>query len=184
MQWEKKESGYEYRHDFLERVVDTISPLQEHHRVFRNLDGDITSRIHPVSYALKGEEGEGTRYEYNSDGNCIRILYPDGGVERRFYDADGNMIKQVQPESYDADSDDGNGYRYAYDACGRMTEVQDPGGNILHTYEYNGHGQILGKWTAKERRSSIPIMIWAGRSGTDKSAGDRSCAVPCHRLYL
>ena len=64
-------------------------------------------------------------------------------MERRFYDADGNMIKQVQPESYDADSDDGNGYRYAYDACGRMTEVQDPGGNILHTYEYNGHGQIL-----------------------------------------
>lgn len=143
VQWEKKESGYEYRHDFLERVVDTISPLQEHHRVFRNFDGDITSRIHPVSYALKGDEGEGTRYEYNSDGNCIRILYPDGGVERRFYDADGNMIKQVQPESYDADSDDGNGYRYAYDACGRMTEVQDPGGNILHTYEYNGHGQIL-----------------------------------------
>ena len=143
VQWEKKESGYEYRHDFLERVVDTISPLQEHHRVFRNFDGDITSRIHPVSYALKGEEGEGTRYEYDSDGNCIRILYPDGGVERRFYDADGNMIKQVQPESYDADSDDGNGYRYAYDACGRMTEVQDPEGNILHTYEYNGHGQIL-----------------------------------------
>lgn len=56
VQWEKKESGYEYRHDFLERVVDTISPLQEHHRVFRNFDGDITSRIHPVSYALKGEE--------------------------------------------------------------------------------------------------------------------------------
>ena len=143
VQWEKKESGYEYRHDFLERVVDTISPLQEHHRVFRNFDGDITSRIHPVSYALKGEEGEGTRYEYDSDGNCIRILYPDGGVDRRFHDADGNMIKQVQPESYDADSDDGNGYRYAYDACGRMTEVQDPEGNILHTYEYNGHGQIL-----------------------------------------
>ena len=64
-------------------------------------------------------------------------------MERRFYDADGNMIKQVQQESYDADSDDGNGYRYAYDACGRMTEVQDPEGNILHTYEYNGHGQIL-----------------------------------------
>ena len=58
-------------------MVDTISPLQEHHRVFRNFDGDITSRIHPVSYALKGDEGEGTRYEYDSDGNCIRILYPD-----------------------------------------------------------------------------------------------------------
>ena len=82
VQWEKKEGGYEYRRDFLERVVDTISPLQEHQRVFRNFDGDITNRIHPVSYAEKGDKGEGTRYEYDSDGNCIRIRYPDGGVER------------------------------------------------------------------------------------------------------
>ena len=129
------------------------------------LTGDITSRIHPVSYALKGDEGEGTRYEYDSDGNCIRILYPDGGVERRFYDADGNMIKQVQPESYDADSDDGNGYRYAYDACGRMTEVQDPEGTSCTPTSTTGTDRSSGKWTAKERRSSIPIMIWAGRSG-------------------
>ena len=93
VQWEKKESGYEYRHDFLERVVDTISPLQEHHRVFRNFDGDITSRIHPVSYALKGEEGEGTRYEYNSDGNCIRILYPDEMCIRdRLYSNQGKSL--------------------------------------------------------------------------------------------
>ncbi len=112
VQWEKKEGGYEYRRDFLERVVDIISPLQEHQRVFRNFDGDITNRIHPVSYALQGDEGEGTRYEYSPDGKCIRIRYPDGGVERRFYDADGNMVKQVQPESYDAATDDGAGYCY------------------------------------------------------------------------
>ena len=143
VQWENKEGGYEYRYDFLERIVDTISPLQEHERVFRNFDGDIINRIHPVSYALKGETGEGTRYEYDPDGNCIRVRYPDGGVERRFYDVDGNLIKQVQPESYDAALDDGEGYRYAYDAMGRLTVVQDPEGNILHTYEYNGHGQVL-----------------------------------------
>ena len=143
VQWENKEGGYEYRYDFLERIVDTISPLQEHERVFRNFDGDIINRIHPVSYALKGEMGEGTRYEYDPDGNCIRVRYPDGGVERRFYDVDGNLIKQVQPESYDAALDDGEGYRYAYDAMGRLTMVQDPEGNILHTYEYNGHGQVL-----------------------------------------
>lgn len=142
VQWEKKEGGYEYRRDFLERVVDTISPLKEHQRVFRNFDGDITNKIHPVSYAEKGEDGEGTRYEYDADGNCIRIYYPDGGIERRFYDADGNMIKQVQPESYDTDADDGAGYCYAYDSCGRLTEVHDPEGNTLHTYEYNGHGQV------------------------------------------
>ena len=143
VQWEQKEGGYEYRRDFLERVVDTISPLREHQRVFRNFDGDITNKIHPVSYAQMGENGEGTRYEYDSYGNCIRIRYPDGGVERRFYDPDGNMIKRVQPESYDAVTDDGAGYRYAYDACGRLTLLQDPEGNTLHTYAYNGHGQII-----------------------------------------
>ena len=142
VQWEKKEGGYEYRRDFLERVVDTISPMREHQRVFRNFDGEITNKIHPVSYAEKGEDGEGTRYEYDADGNCIRIYYPDGGIERRFYDADGSMIKQVQPESYDAAAEDGAGYCYAYDSCGRLTEVYDPEGNTLHTYEYNGHGQV------------------------------------------
>ena len=142
VQWEKKERGYEYRRDFLERVVDTISPLQEHKREFRNFDGEIIYKIHPVSYAEKGEGGEGTRYEYDTGGNCIRVYYPDGGIERRFYDADGNMIKQVQPESYDVTTDDGAGYGYAYDACGRLTQVWDPDGNVLHTYEYNGHGQI------------------------------------------
>ena len=130
-QWEDK-NGWEYRYDFLSRVEDTISPLKEHQRVFRNFDGEITNEIHPVSYAQKGEDGEGTRYEYDIYGNCIRIRYADGGVERRFYDADGNMIKQVQPESYDVSTDDGAGYHYAYDACGRMTQVQDPEGNVLH----------------------------------------------------
>ena len=48
----------EYRHDFLKRVADTISPQQENQRVFRNLDGDITNKIHSVSYALKGSGGE------------------------------------------------------------------------------------------------------------------------------
>ena len=153
VQWEKKEGGYEYRRDFLERVVDTISPLREHRRVFRNFDGEIVNKIHPVSYAEKGEEGEGTRYEYDADGNCIRIFYPDGGIERRFYDADGNMIKQVQPESYDAGIDDGAGYSYAYDACGRLIQVRDPEGNILHTYGYNGHGQITREVDGEEKET-------------------------------
>ena len=56
---------------------------------------------------------------YDSDRNCIRILYPDGGVERRFYDADGNIDQNRYSRNLtDADSDDSNGYRYAYDACG------------------------------------------------------------------
>lgn len=143
VQWEKKEGAHEYRYDFMARLVDAITPLEGHRRVFRNAAGDITRRIHPVSYALHGEEGEGTRYEYDSDGNCIRTIHPDGGVERRFHDADGNMVKQILPESYDAAADDGAGYRYAYDPCGRLAMVQDPEGNLLHTYGYDGHGQVI-----------------------------------------
>ena len=123
--------------------MDITSPLGEHQRVFRNFDGDITRAVHPVSYAEKGEDGEGTRYEYDCDGNCIRIHYADGGTERRFYNADGNMIRQVLPESYDAGTDDGEGYGYAYDRAGRLAEIRDPDGNVLHTYVYNGAGQTI-----------------------------------------
>ena len=143
IQWETQGKGYEYKYDYLERVIDTITPLRSHERVFRSFDGEITREIHPVSYAEKGENGDGTRYEYDKDGNCIRIHYADGGTERRFYDADGNMTKQVLPEAYDAGNDDGAGYSYTYDCAGRLTQIQDPDGNVLHTYAYNGAGQTI-----------------------------------------
>ena len=143
IQWETQGKGYEYKYDYLERVIDTITPLRSHERVFRSFDGDITREIHPVSYAEKGENGDGTQYEYDKDGNCIRIHYADGGTERRFYDADGNMTKQVLPEAYDAGNDDGAGYSYTYDCAGRLTQIQDPDGNVLHTYAYNGAGQTI-----------------------------------------
>ncbi len=185
VQWEKKEGGYEYRRDFLERVVDTISPMQEHQRVFRNFDGEITNKIHPVSYAEKGEDGEGTRYEYDANGNCIRIRYPDGGIERRFYDVDGNMIKQVQPESYDTDADDGAGYRYDYDVCGRLAEVSDPDGNVLHTYAYNGNGQIIREvdGEGKEILYTYNSLGWKIREQV-KTKEDGENAQPLYRTIL
>ena len=140
--WQNQEGGYEYHYDFLGRLVDTISPQNEHKRLFRNFDGDITKEIHPVSYQLKKEEGVGTTYEYDWDRNCIRIHYADGGTERRFYDAEGNLRKQVMPESYEAASDDGPGYLYGYDSMGRLTSVKDPEENEIRRYEYNGHGQV------------------------------------------
>ena len=66
-------------------------------------------------YAVKGENGEGTLYEYDTD----------GGIERRFYDAAGNMIKQVLPESYNADMDDGEGHQYVYDKASRLIQIQN-----------------------------------------------------------
>lgn len=143
IQWKEQKEGYAYKYDYLERVIDIISPLGEHQRVYRNFDGDITREIHPVSYMEQGEAGDGTCYEYDKDGNCIRIHFVDGGTERRFYDAEGNLTKQVLPESYDCAVDDGEGYCYAYNKNGNLTQIQDPDGNLLYTYEYNGHGQVV-----------------------------------------
>lgn len=79
--WKEQTGGYGYRYDFLERLEDAVSPLKEHKRLFRNFDGKVTREIHPASYREKGEDGEGIRYEYDRDGNQIRIQYPEGGTE-------------------------------------------------------------------------------------------------------
>ena len=141
--WKNQAGAYEYYYDFLGRGVDTVSPEKEHKRLFRNFDGDITGEVHPVSYQVNGEDGDGTRYEYDWDRNCIRIHYADGGIERRFYDAERNLVKQVMPESYDRALDDGPGYVYAYDKMGRLVSVTDPEGNEIRRYEYDRHGQVL-----------------------------------------
>ena len=52
-------------------------------------------------------------------------------------------MKQVMPEAYDREKDDGSGYGYSYDSMGRMTRVEDPEGNLIRSYGYNGHGQLL-----------------------------------------
>lgn len=141
--WGNQDGGYEYHYDFLGRLVDTVSPEDEHNRLFRNFDGDIIRKIHPVSYQSKHEDGEGTRYEYDWDRNCIRIHYADGGTERRFYDAERNLIKQVMPESYDCALDNGPGYVYAYDRIGRLVSIKDPAGNEIQCYEYDSYGQVI-----------------------------------------
>ena len=154
VQWEKKESGYEYRHDFLERVVDTISPLQEHHRVFRNFDGDITSRIHPVSYALKGEEGEGTRYEYNGHGQILREVDGEGKEVLYTYNDLGWKIR----ERIKVQETDPALYRviaYTYDSQGNKVEEAygqqeverdgEPDGwhRIHFSYDKNNHLNVV-----------------------------------------
>ncbi len=144
--WEEKKEGYGFLYNLQERRVDTVSPMKNHHRLFRDFDGNITREIHPVSYQERGEDGEGTRYEYDWYGNQIRIFYADGGCERRFYDPDGNLIKQVMPEAYDPETDDGAGYTYTYDPMGRLSRIEDPDGNLAHSYRYNGHGQTV--WEA------------------------------------
>ena len=82
----------------------------------RDGEGNVLKRVHPNAYDSCRDDGEGTTYDYESDGNNIRIHYSDGGCERMFYDAAGNRIRHVMPESYDPQTDDGEGFTYTYDA--------------------------------------------------------------------
>ena len=61
------------------------------------------------------------------------------------------MIKQVLPESYNADMDDGEGHQYVYDKASRLIQIQNPDGNLLHTYAYNGKGQIIRETDAEDQ---------------------------------
>ena len=97
--------------------------------------GNVIREVQPDGYER--------HYEYDHYGNCIRIHYADGGTERRFYDSDGNLVRQVLLEAYDPGKDDGPEFVYTYDRSGRLTCIQDPEGNQLEKYEYNGHGQVI-----------------------------------------
>ena len=79
---------------------------ERHHRIAerkRDGEGNLLKKVHPNAYDRYLDDGEGILYEYDSDGNHIRIRYPDGGCERMLYDSEGNRIRHVMPESYAAD---------------------------------------------------------------------------------
>ena len=104
-----------------------------------------------TSTILAGDDGEGTTYDYDSDGNNIRIHYPDGGCERIFYDSEGNRIRHVMPESYDPQTDDGEGFTYTYDACSRLTGVIGPDGVRQVSYAYDPAGNLMEETDAEGR---------------------------------
>ena len=59
------------------------------------------------------------------------------------------MIKQVLPEAYNAETDNGEGFCYTYNRDNRLVQIQNPDGNVLHTYAYNGKGQIIRETDAE-----------------------------------
>ena len=143
--WKTRKDEYVYKYDFLDRLIDTIRPDGSHQRQIRDGEGNILKNVHPNAYDALTDDGEGIRYEYDSDGNNIRIHYPDGGCERIFYDAEGKRIKHVLPEYYDSILDDGIGTSYEYDSAGRLTKIILPDGNIEAEYTYDPIGNMISR---------------------------------------
>ena len=96
----------------MDRRIETITPLEEHYRTYRDGEGYIQKEIHPNAYQRGAQEEAGVSYEHDKGHHRIRIYSPEGGIERRFYDEEGNLIKQVLPEQYEKEKDDGEGYTY------------------------------------------------------------------------
>lgn len=151
--WKARKGEYVYKYDFLDRLTDTIKPDGSHKRQIRDGEGNILKKVHPNAYDEERDDGEGIRYDYDSDGNNIRIHYPDGGCERFFYDPEGNRIKHVLPEYYDAGRDDGIGTAYEYDITGRLIRVIGPEGNTEAKFTYDLDGNVLSETDAAGRTS-------------------------------
>lgn len=146
--WKIRKDEYIYKYDFLDRLIDTIKPDGSHERQMRDGEGNILKKVHPNAYNALADDGDGIRYEYDSDGNNTRIRYPDGGCERIFYDAGGNRVKHVLPEYYDPTMDDGKGTVYEYDSAGRLTRVTQPDGTIDAEYAYDQKGNVISRTDA------------------------------------
>ena len=137
--------------DNLDRLIHTKNLDGGHERLMRDGEGNVLKRVHPNAYDSCRDDGEGITYDYDSDGNNIRIHYPDGGCERIFYDSEGNRIRHVMPESYDPQTDDGEGFTYTYDACSRLTGVTGPDGVRQASYTYDPAGNLTEETDAEGR---------------------------------
>jgi YD repeat-containing protein len=115
-----------------------------------------------------------TRYEYNEDSLCTRILRPLGDSEQFVYDTGsgdprfrGHLLQHVRlagpiggdqreiAESFEYDRDTGhllrrvdprgNETRYAFDEAGNCTRIQHALPSIVEYFEYNAFGQLTAR---------------------------------------
>ena len=68
------------------------------------------------------EQFASTRYEYDRNGNIIRIQLPAGGEILREYDAANRLIAETHREER---SGIDNRTQFGYDAAGNLTEITD-----------------------------------------------------------
>ncbi len=115
-----------------------------------------------------------TRYRYNEDSLCTRIIHPERNQELYRYDtasadprsrenllehrvlpgpAGGDQDPLVETFEYDPRLNRvsrrvdlrGNDTRYGYDDAGNCTRVQYPIESISHSFEYNAFGQLTAR---------------------------------------
>ncbi|MBL0180929.1 MAG: hypothetical protein IPP96_01065 [Chitinophagaceae bacterium] len=106
--------------------------------------------------------GYNIKYEYDDQGNQIKITDANGRVYKYTYDGNGNMLtvtdplNQVSSYTYSANYNkitsykDNKGFLYtlSYDAAGNLAQMITPGNNI-YTATYNAKGDIISSTDPK-----------------------------------
>lgn len=133
-----------------------------------------------------------SHYDYDKNGNVVKIQTPsggqvlreydllnreirriekDGGVTRSFYDGNGNLSKVVRPNQYDPQADNGAGYQYTYDHKGRVLTVVGPNGHILQTNTYDKEGRLLQQLDGLQTGAEFTYDLAGNRTHIKTSGG-------------
>lgn len=92
--------------------------------------GDFNSFWDWLNYALN------CTYEYDDNGNRIKMVDLNGHVWRYEYDDKGNRTKEVSPS--------GGVWRYEYDDNGNRIKMVTPNGNVWrYEYTYDDSGRLI-----------------------------------------
>ncbi len=142
---EGKEQRMHYRYDSLDRRIETITPLEEHYRIYRDGEGYIQKEIHPNAYQRGTQEEVGVSYEHDKGHHQIRIYSLEGGIERRFYDEEGNLVaeryetKEIREEEPNTEYEE---IWYFYDENGHVERIED-GYGVCEKYAYDCLGNRI-----------------------------------------
>ncbi|MCX7749287.1 MAG: DUF6531 domain-containing protein, partial [Clostridia bacterium] len=139
----REEKGYHYIYDAMDRLIQTIDPLNNVFAVKYDLSGNLIKEINANFYDEKKQDGTGIEYIYDKNNKRIKTVYPTGHMGRTKYDVMGNIIKTIAPGKYNPKDDDGPGMEYSYDPLNRLTEIKDAEGKVVREYVYSPDGMVI-----------------------------------------
>lgn len=136
--------GAEFSYDALGRILSTKTPVGENQTEYgiwteRHTDAngkkkdfafDARGNLIAVTEWL-GEESFVTAYNYNGNGNLLRITDALGNLQKNTYDLLGKKITSTL--FFRPDTANPPEWNFAYDANGNQISSEDPSGNAIFT---------------------------------------------------
>ena len=123
----------------------------------------LIKEIHPYSYEKDADNGNGTSYAYDKNGNLTRVT---NAFEELVQELSYNRINLPVPHK-DAS---GNQTDFIYESDGQLREVRR-GNPRRQQYEYNARGQITGIVGGNHEKTIYSTDGWGRITGTGFSDG-------------